>query len=156
MSGDHPGVRTRRTASHDRHELALDIERVLGVATRQAVRAEFRFDPRSPWSVAVQFLVEDGPRASWRIGRGVLQQGLYSLSGLGDVRMWPSSPRSRATAWLQLASGDMAALFELPVPALAEWLEHTYELVPAQHELAGVDWDAAGADLFRGPGTHAD
>ncbi|MFE1199045.1 SsgA family sporulation/cell division regulator [Streptomyces olivaceoviridis] len=147
MSGKHPGVRTRRAASHDCHELALDIERVLDVATRQAVRAEFRFDPRSPWVVAVEFLVEGGPRASWRIGRDVLQQGLYALSGLGDVRMWPSKPQARATAWLQLASSDMAALFELPAPALAEWLEHTYELVPAQHELAGVDWDLAHAGL---------
>jgi hypothetical protein len=151
MSGNQPGVRTRRAASHARHELALDIERVLGVSARQAVRAEFRFDPESPWVVSVEFVVEGGPRVGWRIGRGVLQQGLYSMSGLGDVQMWPSNLEDRATARLQLASGDMAALFELPVAPLAEWLEHTYELVPAERDFVGVDWDAVGAGLLQTP-----
>ncbi|MGW1161147.1 SsgA family sporulation/cell division regulator [Streptomyces sp. NPDC002519] len=70
---------------------------------------------------------------------------------LGDVQIWPSHPEDRATALLQLASRDMAALFELPVPPLSEWLEYTYELVPAGHELAEVDWDVATADLLQGP-----
>ncbi|MFD7900596.1 SsgA family sporulation/cell division regulator [Streptomyces sp. NPDC059568] len=65
--------------------------------------------------------------------------------------MWPSKPENRATAWLQLGSGDMAALFELPMPPLSEWLEHTYELVPAGHELSGVNWDVTAADLLSSP-----
>ncbi|MET7304883.1 SsgA family sporulation/cell division regulator [Embleya sp. NPDC005575] len=56
-----------------------------------------------------------------------------------------------SAAWLKLASGDMAALFELPVEPLAEWLQNTYELVPAGHELSGIDWDIATADLLRIP-----
>ncbi|MFD7408950.1 SsgA family sporulation/cell division regulator [Streptomyces sp. NPDC059866] len=112
--------------------------------------------PDSPFVVCVEFAVEGGPRVRWRIGRDVLKQGLYSTSGLGDVRMWPSNPQERATAWLQLASGDMAALFELPVSPPAEWLEYTYELVPAGSELAGVDWDAATADLLPAHGTRSD
>ncbi|MFJ4622351.1 SsgA family sporulation/cell division regulator [Streptomyces sp. NPDC088812] len=128
--------------------LSLDIERVLEVSVRQAVRAEFRFSPRSPLVVCVDLLVEGGPRVRWRIGRDLLQQGLYSVSGLGDIRMWPSRPGERATSWLQLCSGDMAALFELPVEPLAAWLERTYELVPAGQELAGIDWDVATAGLL--------
>jgi hypothetical protein len=72
------------------------------------------------------------------------------MSGLGDVRMWPSSLEEGATARLQLASGDMAALFELPIPPLAAWLEHTYSLVPAGQELAGVDWNVTTAKLLHG------
>ncbi|MFF5442115.1 SsgA family sporulation/cell division regulator [Streptomyces achromogenes] len=151
MSGNQPGVRDRRTAPHGRQRLSLDIERVLDVSARQAIRAEFRYDPALPLTVSVEFLVEGGPRVLWRIGRDLLQEGLYTMSGLGDVQMWPSSLEEGATARLQLASGDMAALFELPIPPLAAWLEHTYSLVPPGQELAGVDWDVTTADLLHGP-----
>jgi hypothetical protein len=156
MSANQPGVQAPRTAPHDRPGLILDIERVLGVYARQAIRAEFPFTPKSPLVVRVEFLIEGGPRVLWRIGRDLLQQGLYSMSGLGDVQMWPSNLEDRETAWLQLASGDMAALFEMPVAPLAEWLEYTYELVPAGHELAGIDWDVATADLLPAHGVQSD
>ncbi|MFH8625969.1 SsgA family sporulation/cell division regulator [Streptomyces vietnamensis] len=131
--------------------LTLNIERVLTLATRQAVRAEFRFEPDSPWAVSARFVVEGGPSAHWRIGRDLLQQGLYSMSGLGSIQIWPSGMEERTTAWLRLASGDMAALFELPVPPLAKWLECTYRLVPAGAELAEVDWNTAATALLRAP-----
>ncbi|MEV8563142.1 SsgA family sporulation/cell division regulator [Streptomyces sp. NPDC051917] len=153
MSGNQPDRQARRTASDGRAELVLDIERVLGLATRQAVRAEFRFDPEAPWVVSVELGIEGGPHVLWRIGRDLLHQGLHSVSGLGDVRIWPARSADRATARLQLTSRDMAALFELPVPPLAEWLAHTYELVPAGHE---IDWDAATADLLQEPRAHCD
>lgn len=156
MSGKQSRVQARRTTSHGGPELILDIERVLDVSARQAIRADFRFDPESPLIVCVEFLIEGGPRVLWRIGRDLLQQGLYSMSGLGDVQIWPSNLEARETAWLQLASGDMAALFELPVPPLAEWLQSTYELVPAGHELSGIDWDVATADLLQAPETDSD
>ncbi|MCC3776431.1 SsgA family sporulation/cell division regulator [Streptomyces sp. UNOB3_S3] len=154
MSGYEPGVQADRTARHGRSHLTLDIERVLSASARQAIRAEFRFDPRVPLIVCVEFGVEGGPRALWRIGRDLLRQGLRSRSGIGDIQIWPSNPENledpenRATAWLQLVSGDMAALFELPIPPLSEWLDHTYELVPAGDELSGVDWDVTTADLL--------
>ncbi|MGW0812858.1 SsgA family sporulation/cell division regulator [Streptomyces viridiviolaceus] len=147
MNRNHPDVQ-RHAAPNGSLVLRLDIERVLGVCARQAVGAEFRFSPEAPWSVSVELLVEDGPCVRWRIGRELLHQGLHSMSGLGDVQMWPSHLEERATSWLQLCSGDMAALFELPVPPLADWLERTYELVPAGRELAGVDWDVATAGLL--------
>jgi hypothetical protein len=143
-------------APHGRPQLTLDVERVLDVSARQAIRAEFQFDPEAPLIVCVEFGIEGGPRVLWRIGRDLLRQGLHSMSGLGDVQIWPSNLEDRATAWLQLTSGDMAALFELPVPPLTEWLEHTYELVPAGHELSGVDWDVTAADLLHGPRAQSD
>ncbi|MGW1627258.1 SsgA family sporulation/cell division regulator [Streptomyces sp. NPDC002172] len=156
MSGNRPEVQALTTGSYDSPELILDIERVLDVSARQPIRAEFRFDPESPLVVCVEFLIEGGPRVLWRIGRDLLQQGLYSVSGLGDVQIWPSHPEDRATALLQLASRDMAALFELPVPPLAEWLEYTYRLVPAGRELAELDWDVATEDLLQGPRAQSD
>lgn len=155
MSGNQPDVQARSTNAYDSSVLTLGIERVLHVSARQPVTAEFRFTPESPLAVSVEFRIAGGPRVMWRIGRDLLQQGLYSMSGLGDVQIWPSHPEDRATVLLQLASGDMAALFELPVPPLAEWLEHTYEIVPAGRELAEVDWDAATTHLLRSPGAQS-
>ncbi|WP_020139600.1 SsgA family sporulation/cell division regulator [Streptomyces sp. 351MFTsu5.1] len=149
MSSNQPGVQSRPT-SYACPELFLDIERVLGVAARQTIRAAFGFDPAAPLVVSLVLVVEGGPRVLWRIGRDLMKQGLRSASGLGDVQMWPARPGEGGTAWLQLASQDMAALFELPVPPLEEWLEHTYELVPAGRELAQVDWDITTANLPAG------
>lgn len=148
MSGERSGVQARRSTVGSPLQLTLDIECVLTIATRQAVRAEFRFDPDTVWAVSARFAVEGGPRVEWRIGRDLLQQRLSSTSGLGSIRMWPSGSEERATAWLQLASGSMAALFELPVPPLAEWLERTYELVPVGTELTELDWNTAAAALL--------
>ncbi|MEE4543104.1 SsgA family sporulation/cell division regulator [Streptomyces sp. V4-01] len=139
-------------------ELTLDIERVLGVSARQPVRATFRFDPDHPLIVTAELLVEGGPRVLWRIGRDLLTQGLHSMSGLGDVQIWPSCLHRRTTARLRLTSGDMAALFELPLPPLAQWLEHTYQAVTTEHALAAIDWDLATTDLLQhpAPGTDTD
>ncbi|MEV7080934.1 SsgA family sporulation/cell division regulator [Streptomyces sp. NPDC093516] len=154
MSSNQSGGRTARTETRSSHELVLGIERVLNVSARQPVRAQFRFDTEFPLIIGVEFLIEDGPRALWRIGRDLLQQGLYSVSGLGDVQMWPAHLEDRAIARLRLASGNMAALFELPIPPLAEWLEDTYRAVPAAQELSGLDWEGATADLFQEGAAH--
>lgn len=149
MSGERSGVQARRNTVNSLLRLTLDIERVLSLTARQAIRADFLFDPDSPWAVSARLAVEGGPCVRWRIGRDLLQQGLHSMSGLGNIRMWPSNREGRATAWLQLTSVDMAALFELPVSPLARWLEYTYELVPAGDELAEIDWDVATTALLR-------
>ncbi|QNP75459.1 SsgA family sporulation/cell division regulator [Streptomyces roseirectus] len=151
MSGNRPGVPARRAVPYGQLQLVLDIERVLDVSARQAIRAEFRFDPRSPLIVCVELRAEGGPCVQWRIGRDLLHQGLYSMSGLGDVQLWPSPFHDRSTARLQLASGDMAALFEVPIPPLAEWLERTCQLVPSGAELADVDWEVTTAGLLGDP-----
>ncbi|WP_338704290.1 SsgA family sporulation/cell division regulator (plasmid) [Streptomyces sp. Q6] len=156
MSGSSPGVQVNPRAPQGRSRLALDIERVLNVRARQTIRAEFRFDPRSPLTVRVELGIEGGRSVVWRIGRDLLRQGLYSMSGLGDVQIWPTGAAGRRTARLQLVSGDMAALFDLPVPPLADFLEHTYELVPVGRELAGMDWDVAVTDLLDRPRIPSD
>ncbi|MFJ3793401.1 SsgA family sporulation/cell division regulator [Kitasatospora sp. NPDC090091] len=156
MSSRQPGTRDGRTTPHGHPALTLDIERVLGVCTRQAITAEFRYDRALPLVVSVEFVAEGGPRVRWRLGRDLVRQGLHVASGPGDVRIWPSGHRDRATVWLRLASGDTAALFELPLPPLAQWLQHTYELVPAGHELTGVDWDATTTGLLHDPGAPSD
>lgn len=151
-----PARRTARPAPAPAPVLVLDVERVLDVHARQRTRAAFRFDPRTPWTVTVELRAPGGARVVWHIGRELLAQGLREASGLGDVRLRPVPGRERPTVRLRLAGGDMAALFDLPAVPLEGWLEHTYALVPAADELAGLDWDAAGAALLDDEGAPSD
>lgn len=156
MSGDQRGVRAHQGPPHAQPVLTLDIHRVLDLFARRGVRAEFRFDPDVPFVVTTGLRIEGGPTVIWRIGRDLLYQGLFSVSGLGDIQVWPSHLEERATAWLQLSPGGTAALFELPLSPLAEWLEYTYQLVPAGEELDGLDWDAVTASLLEDPEVPSD
>jgi hypothetical protein len=143
MSLDHPGVRAPHAAPQDLPVLSLEIHQMLGMFEWQTIRADFAYDPDAPLVVGVTFFDQGGRPVTWSIGRDLLQQGLHSMSGIGDIQVWPSLLAEQATAWLQLFPGDVAALFELPVAPLATWLEHTYEVVPA-----GTEMNRLGLDDF--------
>jgi hypothetical protein len=143
-----------RARSAPRHvpSLLLDVDQMLDEFSRQAVRAEFRFDPDMPAVITVEFLAERGPSVSWRIGRGLLHRGLREMSGCGDVRMWPTLPGERPSSWLLLESREVEALFELPTAELTEWLDATYQITSAETEMDGLDWDGFLLGLTGGPG----
>ncbi|MFF2328587.1 MULTISPECIES: SsgA family sporulation/cell division regulator [unclassified Streptomyces] len=152
MSSSTSGAQAHHATSRGEVVLSLDIDRILeDGGARQTVPAEFRYTPDSPLVVTVVFLVEGISDIVWRIGRDLLHQGMSSLSGVGDVQMWPARLEARPTAWLRLASPGMVALFALPVLPLTRWLEDTYGLVPAGTETHGLDWDAVTTGLLKGP-----
>lgn len=132
--------------------LHLDLDQMLDEFTRQPITAKFRFDPDMPAVVTVEFAAQRGPGLVWRIGRELLHRGLTGMSGSGDVRMWPMAPGERPSCWLLLESVEVEALFEVPIPPLADWLDATYRIVPAEAEMAGLDWDGFLMELLDGPG----
>jgi hypothetical protein len=142
-----------RALSTPRHlpSLFLDLDQMLDEFTRQPMQAEFRFDADMPAVITVEFLAERGPSLSWRIGRELLYRGLTSMSGYGDVRMWPTLPGERPSSWLLLESQEVEALFELPTGPLAEWLEATYRITSAEAEMDGLNWDDFLLQLLDGP-----
>ncbi|MFH8443002.1 SsgA family sporulation/cell division regulator [Streptomyces sp. NPDC018026] len=115
------------------------------------VRAEFQYDPDAPLLVTLTFVLEDGPRIVWHVGRDLLHEGLHTLIGIGDIQVWPECLAEQESAWLQISSYGATALFQLPVPPLAEWLASTYRLVPAGTEQSRLGTDAFLAGLFGGP-----
>ncbi|MFJ6070922.1 SsgA family sporulation/cell division regulator [Streptomyces sp. NPDC093065] len=134
--------------------LSLELHRMVSSQAWESVRGEFEFDPDAPLLVSITFFIdEDGPRVTWQVGRDLLDQGLRSTSGIGDVQVWPSYLGEEESAWLQLSSYDVTALFEMPAPPLAEWLERTYQIVPAGAEMSRLDPDAFLAGLLGDPGT---
>ncbi|MDU9000506.1 SsgA family sporulation/cell division regulator [Streptomyces mirabilis] len=133
--------------------LVLDLDQMVDEFTPLPIRAEFRFDPDMPAVITVEFLAERGPSLIWGIGRELLHRGLTSMSGCGDVRMWPALPRERPSSWLLLESQEVEALFEVPVAPLAEWLDATYRATSAEAEMDGLDWENFLVELLDGPGA---
>ena len=133
--------------------LYLDLDQMLDDFTRQAITANFRFDPDMPAVITVEFVAARGPGLVWRIGRELLHRGLTAMSGCGDVRMWPMTPGERPSSWLLLESEEVQALFEVPVPPLADWLDATYRIISAEAEMAGLDWDGFLMELLDSPGA---
>ncbi|SNX88328.1 sporulation and cell division protein SsgA [Streptomyces sp. TLI_55] len=131
--------------------LYLPIDQMIDEFTRQPITAKFRFDPDMPAVITVEFVAERGPGLVWRIGRELLHRGLTAMSGCGDVRMWPMAPGERRSSWLLLESQEVEALFEVPIPPLAQWLDTTYRIISAEAEMAGLDWDEFLMDLLDGP-----
>ncbi|QNP75470.1 SsgA family sporulation/cell division regulator [Streptomyces roseirectus] len=133
--------------------LFLDLDQMLDEFTRLPVTAEFRFDPEFPAVITVEFLAERGPGLLWHIGRALLHEGLTSMSGSGDVRMWPTLPGGQPSSWLLLESREVEALFEVPTAPLARWLDATYRISSAATEMDDLNWDGFLLDLLADPGV---
>ncbi|MER6120977.1 SsgA family sporulation/cell division regulator [Streptomyces sp. NPDC001743] len=131
--------------------LLLDLDQMLDEFTRLPMRAKFSFDPDAPAVVTVEFLAERGPSLSWGVGRELLHLGLRSMSGSGDVRMWPTLSQESPSSWLLMESEEVEALFEVPTSSLADWLAATYRVIPSEVEMDGLDWDGFLRELLSGP-----
>ncbi|MFE9611351.1 SsgA family sporulation/cell division regulator [Streptomyces sp. NPDC006012] len=142
MNGEQSGLRICQTAHEELPALTLAIHRVLDGVPRQPARADFRFDPATPMIVSVTFTPWLGSSVTWRISRELLHNGLVQESGEGDVQVWPAPCDAGRAVWLLLESKGASAVFELPAPALEEWLDATYGIVAAEAETTALDWDA--------------
>ncbi|WP_399896108.1 SsgA family sporulation/cell division regulator [Streptomyces sp. BBFR51] len=156
MDAYRPDAQARQDSPSDPPSLFLGIHRVLDGFVRHPMSAEFRFDPDFPLIVTLKLMVEQGSSVTWRISRELLHKGLHSVSGSGDVRVWPARSGDRVTAWLLLDARDMSALFELPVSPLESWLEDTYRITPPESEMDALDWDAFIAEVLDAPGPSTD
>ncbi|MFJ5136786.1 SsgA family sporulation/cell division regulator [Streptomyces sp. NPDC088707] len=150
MHRDQPSLRARSTPDLV-PPLYLDLDQMLDEFTRLPMRAKFLFDPEMAAVITVEFLAERGPSLIWHIGRELLHLGVTSMSGTGDVRMWPTLDRERPSSWLLLESEEVEALFEVPAEPLTAWLAATYRIVPAAMEMEGLNWDGFLRSLLGSP-----
>ncbi|MEV6649296.1 SsgA family sporulation/cell division regulator [Streptomyces sp. NPDC051219] len=107
----------------------------------RAVAVALRFDPDEPQSVRIVFpagLSPDGTENEWRLTRNLLETGLRSPAGTGDVRIWPCG---RVQVVVEFHSPEGVAVVQFDSSALRRFLRHTY---------------AVAAPVSRRPsGTHA-
>lgn len=125
--------------------LTLEIAQWLSCELALRLSCEFSYAEQDPLAVTL-VLDTDGQRpVRWVLSRDLLADGLSARSGEGDVMLWPmyDLPDGEASSSFYLRLGSVhTALFEIPAEAVAQWLSHTYAMVPRGTEMDAVDWDA--------------
>ncbi len=135
----------------------LSLRLVVPGAASMPVRAGLRYDVADPYAVQVAFHTGnagDSDTVEWTFARSLLTEGVTAPVGEGDVQVWPSTSGGLPVVCLSLSSPSGKALFEVPLPELAEFLGQTYAAVPTGTESDHVDVDAELALLlWAGPGS---
>ncbi|WKE68144.1 SsgA family sporulation/cell division regulator [Streptomyces sp. WP-1] len=96
--------------------------------------ATLRYTTGDPLAVFVDFPAEaalEGEDVSWTFARSLLDQGLRTPAGHGDVQIWPYG---RTRTVLEFHSPFGLALLQFPTSTLRRFLVRTYEVVAAGQE----------------------
>lgn len=122
--------------------------------------ATFRYSTADPWAVTIDFWFAGRFQTRWVFARQLLSDGLLVQSGEGDVLIGPCPkepddvligpcPDDTEVISLVVRSPDGRAEFLIDGCALYEWLDETYDEVPAGYEDMLYDLDAELARLAR-------
>lgn len=102
------------------------------------VQADLEYDAHDPYAVVVAYH-SGGGTVRWMFGRDLLADGLLTPSGDGDVIISPADDVSIVV--FALSAPDGCAVLEAPAQELAEFLDRTYDVVPAGTEPEWFDFD---------------
>jgi hypothetical protein len=127
----------------------IELRLVVPGSTALPVLASIGYEPDDPYAVHVAFHTggERG-QVQWSFARQLLTDGVTQPVGEGDVRVWPSTDAGQALVNLSLSSPSGAALFEIPLGDIVEFLTRSYAAVPTGAESDFVDLDAELALLL--------
>jgi len=88
-----------------------------------AIRVALRYDPSSQ-TPSVRIAMPGSPvEQEWALPRAVLEQGLRTPVGSGDVRVWPCG---RVQAVIEFHTEGGVTVLQFDCAALARFLRHTY------------------------------
>jgi hypothetical protein len=113
-----------------------------------AVPVSLRYNARDPLAVRMAFPAEvclNSAGATWTFARSLLDKGLRTPSGTGDVHIWPCG---RAQTMVELRSPEGVALLQFDTAGLRRFLIHSYAAVSADRESGAIDIEAALAALL--------
>lgn len=114
----------------------------------KAVKADLIYDDRDPYAVQLN-IYNGGQVIPWQLSREDLAAGLSGPTGVGDVHIAPDwEDRTRTSITVSTPAGE--ATLTTYSSTVAEFLNETYEQVPAGTEMAGVDVDSELADIIDG------
>lgn len=119
-------------------------------ATGLLVPAMLVYERQDPFAVKLVFPGVLGPEdgdLTWHLSREMLEVGLLTSVGDGDVRVSPGHPGS---VRLHLRSGCAEAVLETPSRGLERFLRACRTCVPPGTEGDAYDWDAL-LDSCHGP-----
>ena len=107
------------------------------------VEASLRYDRDDPYAVHLSFLTPSGREPiEWIFARSLASDGLTGKVGDGDVRIWPSPQDPTGPVYVELCSPSGRALFAVPRPVLAQFVDRSHEVVAPGDEAAHIDLDA--------------
>lgn len=127
--------------------------RTLGIALTARINAEhpvrvnFVYDTTDPWAVTLDVATtpHDPQKPTvglnwtrWHFSRDLLTDGLNSLTGEGDVRVFPDE--GNAAVWVELSSPFGHAYVVFAKADIEKALERTENLVTPGTEYHQVDW----------------
>lgn len=113
---------------------------------------DLRYDIADPYAVCMTFYL--GPQATtqWVLGRDLLMSGQQRLTGLGDVRAWPSRRLGVSKVCISIGPLEEAVVLEARALALDAFLRRTLDLVPLGTEHRHLDMDDIADRLLSAPG----
>jgi hypothetical protein len=110
--------------------------------------ASLYYSADDPYAIRMAFHVGTDEPVEWIFARELLATGLACPAGEGDVRVWPASPAGREVLNIALSSPFGQAHFNAPVPATADFLRLTYDLVAAGRDDEFIDVDGELDELL--------
>ncbi|MGW5860896.1 SsgA family sporulation/cell division regulator [Streptomyces sp. NPDC055239] len=116
----------------------------------RALSVTLRYASDDPLAVQIAFPSEaslDGAEVTWIFARQLLEEGLRTPVGTGDVHIWPCG---RARTVLEFRAPQGLALVQFDRAVLRRFLLRAYAVVGAGREEAGLDLDQDLARLLRG------
>ncbi|MER5938008.1 SsgA family sporulation/cell division regulator [Streptomyces sp. NPDC001928] len=114
------------------------------------IRPTLRYAATDPFAVHIDFpadVSEDDRGATWTFARSLLEEGLDSAAGMGDVRMVPSG-RSRTIIEFHAPHGMVTIRFG--TAALRRFLQRSYSVVERGREDLGPELDHGLLSLLDG------
>ncbi|WP_199551343.1 SsgA family sporulation/cell division regulator [Streptomyces sp. N35] len=122
--------------------------RLITSAEREpAVRVLLRYDSADPLAIHLVFPSEvslDGRPVPWTFARDLLESGLSTPSGAGDVHVWPCG---RAQTIIEFRVPEGAALIQIDTAPLRRFLLRSYAVVAPGEETLTFDLSALLRDV---------
>ena len=121
---------------------------ISGEAQSEFLEGELVFNPSDPYAVSMNLEARSGT-VTWTFARELLEQGIYSPSGDGDVQVWPClSGSGDAVVIIELCSPDGEALVQAKTGDLSSFVDRMSKAVELGNESAHLNVDAAIEAIF--------
>ncbi|MEU3519928.1 SsgA family sporulation/cell division regulator [Streptomyces sp. NPDC006654] len=130
--------------------LQIPIRLLFTALASSTLQGRLHYTTADPYAVTVDVMRGTKTVATWVVARDLLDEGTRQPSGEGDFRVWPSwAPKGAGRSlFFSLDRPAGHATFEANLPVIRQWLDSTFEMVPAGSEGDLLDWDALEAGLL--------
>lgn len=113
--------------------------------------ASLHYTAADPYAVRMEFHIGDEESVEWIFARELLTVGIVRRVGDGDVQVTPSRSGTSRALSVDLSSPYGSAQLEASPTEVADFLDRTYEIVPAGREPEFIDIDLELDFLFWNP-----